>query len=556
MVSANTGGPPPPFYGPMPRPMLSEEHMALADFAWRLGSSNCTSEGPGGIVDETRQDAELLMSLMLSSTSPALHSDDVIPDSEPLSSSEGSFSSDSSYSNSTRRDIFTFTCPSLSLETPGLHSSSLLQCSVDAPTAVFTASQNTLPPSNASPPPALLLGRPLKVDDRDALRLSADAMARNVLQSFQKAMDWRLQVWMEAVCKQLANQERAMLKAGADMEEIKTLLETPEAALIALLRKFADENEITVNSVNTSFQVLPQRVEQKKETEESQQRRESLDSTSTSTSSLGSHEDSQVHQNVTTITNAPPSNSMIESDYLYTVIYKLEFSCDVYVETPAGLTEITFKIPGTIKGKFASNEIDPAADLQSVTVDLDTGVLAHMVEKGCRTVVRTSVEKVMSQAEETEDPEEEEAEVDAPPAALTPSKDDSPSHKMYSPITCATPGATVVTPHSVSQGSEPSDGTDSAIKALFPIPDDFGSGQEHLPRRISPSLLPMKRGSPPPTTTTEEQHQGGGGGSTKRRLPLISPPGNNNSDFHEVNENGPSFPLLCEVAARARSLTD
>ena len=523
--------------------------MALVDFAWRMGSSNCTSEGPGVIVDETRQDAELLMSLMLS-TIPSAHADEFIPDSEPVSSSERSYSSDSSCSNSSRREVFSFTCPSLSLENPGPSaSSSIFHGSFCGHRAVLSGSHGTSLPTNTPPPPALLLGRPLKVDDRDALRLSADAMSRNVLQSFQKAMDWRVQVWLEAVCKQLANQERAMLEAGAGMEEIRGLLETPEAALIMLLRKIAEEHEIAVSSVNTSFQVLPQRVEQNKDAQDPPQRRESIDSTST-TSSLG-HEDQQAHQDCSTATDARPSGSLSESDYLYTVIHKLEFTSDVYVETPAGLTEITFKVPGTIQGNFSSNEVDPAAELRSVTVDLDTSVLAHMVEKGCRTVVRTSVEKVMYQAEETQESDATAETAQDAPAASSPSKEqDSMTCTMSSPVSYADRSAAIVTPRTVSQGSQARGGpptTTSAPKTLFSIPDDFGS--EKQSRRVSPSL-PMKRGTPPPAATEVPE-------AKRRLLPLISPPGNNNnSEYHEVAEDGPSLPMLVEAACRAMNVVD
>jgi hypothetical protein len=44
-------------------------------------------------------------------------------------------------------------------------------------------------------PPAFLLIRPLVVDDRGAMSFSAEAMARNMLLSFQTAVQWRVDTW-------------------------------------------------------------------------------------------------------------------------------------------------------------------------------------------------------------------------------------------------------------------------------------------------------------------------------------------------------------------------
>ena len=539
MVSGAQGVAAPLYYGPVQRPGVSEEQMALVDFAWRLGSSNCTSEGPIGSVDETRQDAELLMSLLLSPR-PTLHSDDEIPESEPVSSSsERSYSSESSCMSSSRREVFSFTCPSLSLENPCHFNSSGRQTSLTSHSDVVCTSNNNNNVSEASQPlPALLLGRPLKVDDRDALRLSADAMARNVLQSFQKAMNWRVQVWMEDICNHLANKEKIMLQDGATLDEIKKLLETPEAALVVMLRTMADEHKIVVNSVNTSFQVLPQRVDPiQTELPQQQERRNSMDSTSTS-SSL-SHEEHQGSE----------GSSLRESDYLYTVMYKLEFTCDVYVEAPAGLTEITLKVPGTIEGNFFSNETDAAAELQSVKVNVDTDCLAKMVEKGCRTVVRTSVENGFTQvtlaheAEEFQDCAEKTSIPDAAKGWT------STEELLLSSPNAYTECTALVTPRNgMHQDYEGYPSGSVMSNALFPIPDDFSGSSRRAGQMTPPppplATLPIKRTIP---LSSDQDHR-----ANKRRLPLISPPGNyTHGEFHAVKEGGPSLPMLVEAACRA-----
>lgn len=560
MVSGCQGVNTPSLYSPMPIPMLTEEHMSLSNFAWHLGSSNCTSECPDGIVDETRQEAQLLMSLMLR-TIPHMQNDDEnddeAPHSEPISS-EQSFSSESSSSYSTkRRDVFSFICPSLSLENPKCSSSSF-QGSHNSAHTPFLASDLAKSFPEEALPPAQLLGRPLKVDDRDALRLSADAMARNVLQSFQKAMDWRLNVWYDEVCAMIVMQENAMAHHGACMEEIQSLLETPEATLMSHLHQIVAQHAITVSSVNTSFQVLPQRIG--KNEPESLERRASMDSCKSSASSLSRDEATQAFEN--------PSHyySMTEAEYLYTVSYKLEFTCDVYVETPAGLIELTLKIPGTIRGKFASTEENPSVELRSVTVDLNTDVLADLVEKGCRTVARTSVEKFMIQFQEENDlkdnkdfktPKNTDPLISSSPYVKN-EEDLIASPNAYS-SNCTDYNAVFVTPHEVSQGMEFNTNMETTMtpKTLLPIPDDFGP--DH-PRRISPhpssrgfesapshtSQLLMKHRTPEITTKPT---------SLKRRL--ISPGANNVKDdenlYHQQKylRDGQSLPLLVEVACRA-----
>jgi hypothetical protein len=244
------------------------------------------------------------------------------------------------------------------------------------------------------------------------------------------------------------------------------------------------------------------------------------------------------------------------------VVHRLQFSCEVQLQTPAGFSEITISVPGTIEGTFQSSEVDSTAELKSVTINLDTKILASMVEKSCRTIVRSSVEKAMTQPEEIEDSEEGEVleESTLTPAANSYSAREESFTLLSPPGNSNMDSAVFVTPRNVF-ASDDSMRTPSP-KVLLPIPDDFDDTTDK-PRRISPQpsshgfmsssdMSPfaprtaMKRSSP---TLSED---GGTTTNVKRRLPLISPLASHDArKFHEVPENGPSLPMLVEVACRA-----
>jgi hypothetical protein len=176
----------------------TNEQLALIRFANLLGSS-ISSDEPG-IANEKDvcNEARLLMSLSCSSpTNISEESGRTSPESD--SSSCQTYSSTSSV----QRNSFTFTCPSLSLGNPFREELSAIRDE-----------------SSESAPPAALLGRILKVDDRDALRLSAEAMARNMMQSYQKAMQWRIQQsWVDQLSRVLLSKESLLQEQNASEEE-------------------------------------------------------------------------------------------------------------------------------------------------------------------------------------------------------------------------------------------------------------------------------------------------------------------------------------------------
>jgi hypothetical protein len=537
----------------------------LTELCQSLASScSCLNEPPNAI-DETRQEAKLLMNLLLSSVS-SIDEDEGFGSSNDANLSSDRSSTSSEISIASKRDLFTFTCPSLSLESPSLNAEKL-----DA--MAHEASE-----------PAHLLSRHLKVDDRDALRLSADAMARNVLQSLQKAINWRIEAWIHVLCNRLVKQEQNMLRSGATLEDIKALLKTPEATLLLALQKLLKDRGVSTESAYTSFEVLLQRIDHTSEMQPSSQQESEVAGTSV------------VYTDEVTTATACSTNTSIQSDpppqdsYSYTVAHQLRFSCTMQLQTLAGFTEITLAVPGSITGSFESSEsiIDPSptTELKSVIVDLDTNILASMIEKACRTIVRSSVEMILSRPTE-EEKEEEQTEANhvlemAPREEVAQPEAHEKTCPLSSPPVYGLnqDDSVYVTPRCISE-----DSTHTPAQVLLPMPDDLDRKTD-MPRRISPQPMSsshsylsssddlslkrypgthtLKRRSPPPISIDDESHQEMNlcnrvnstmASYKRRRLPLISPPGGYH-EFHEVPENGPSLPLLVEVACRAMDVAE
>lgn len=576
----------------------------LMQFCYRLASTcNFADESPND-VDETRKQAKLLMNLMHSNS--AAHCIDVDRNSLlERSISDQSFTSYHSEHSTKNRDRFSFTCPSLSLES----STSSLQ---DVEREVSAMHSYAADADRLSQPAHLLLGRSLKVDDPDALRLSADAMARNVLQSFQKAMYWRIHAWIYVLSKKLVQYEHQMLATGATIEDLKILLQTPEALLIQALQKLVQDRGLTAESAITSFEVLSQRIE---DYEEEANRRSRVTSGSTrSTSSSGSTGSSD---EITSLSDhsTDTMGSHSSETYSYVVAHKLRFSCTVHLQTLVGFTEIAITVPGTVAGSFTSSELDPTAQFKSVKVDLDTNVLASLIDKACRAVVRSSVEKVITQPLESLPLKESSVNNDEI-KAVNEDTETSMSPKVPSFTLTSPPASTANldrTPASssafVTPGPNHSDdlyrATTTPANVLIPIPDDLKGdtrSDNDLPRRISPQPTTSRRrddyvrtGSTnsddsssfvhfpivctratslkrrtPPVLSLEDANDFDSSTSNsnkssankvnsrvqflrqRRSLPLISPPmsGSTTKVFHNVPDNGPSLPMLVEAACQ------
>jgi len=490
---------------------ITGEQLALSDFASRLSSCNySTDPGIGDDDGTTRQEAKLLMSLL--ATIPKLDPDELDSDS--------SYISDSSTS---RRDVFSFTCPSLSLERTKAFSCSAVYSSPGSKRpAAHRVSEDEDEQGEDSevPPPAVLLRRPLKVDDRDALRLSADAMARNVFQSYHKAIQWRIRVWIATLSKALMAKEKEMLLQGAGETELKELLFEREARLILALQEVA--KRISVSGSKTSFRVLPQRLQ-----------------------------DDEVSPLEPSCKKRRSETSIEENDnYNYSVKHSILLECVITLQTPAGFSEIALEVPGTMEGTFVCGE-PGKEELTSVVVDLDTDMLAVMIEKSVRQVVRISVETLIELAASAFSEEctpSTEEKVFSPRKATTESDNASSPTPGRNCNKTKSPGsdfAAIVTPQPRSSSLFKRNQLKPKNSVIMPIPDDFDDKNATTPRRISPQ--PGSSASQAfftPHTPMKSSHRSDG-------LALVSPPPRDSQDYYEVPENGPSLPVLVEVACRA-----
>jgi len=541
-----------PSYDPKEECKPSEEKLALMEFAYRLGSCNYPNE-PGIAADEgtTRNDAKLLMSLLVSPPRldgglPHRHHDDL----DPISSSESEESvapSDSS-SCSRRESLFSFTCPSLSLESSSGSDSSGSTSTTSGhsllrppPTArrLFEDVMERTKTVDETPLPAKLLGRPLKVDDRDALRLSADAMARNIRQSFQKALHWRIHAWIQALSKSLVRKEKEMRECGASEDDLKELLDTCEARLILQLREVA--NVLQVTATGTSFQVLGQ-----------------CPAKSGGRNANGEPATKKLR------TEDQTSAGLQEGDnYQYEVAHVLQMECVVTLQTPAGFSEVTLQVPGAIEGTFLSTGTG-MEELKSIVIELDTNMLAAMVEKSCRTIARASVEAITKKHDgEDNNTDEESQQQKEEPVATTSSELKTPPLRVTGPIFTANEvRAALVTPRArMSDGSRESSSGSAASPQpmLLPIPDNFDERQSNhratSPRRISPQ--------PHVTYSSELSCTGTHFAASVPYTPnpakynsspsLISPPINDAPAeyYHrKTSKDGPSLPMLVEAACR------
>lgn len=462
----------------------AHEQAVLIDFCYRIGSYSCTSEP--GIADDidTRQDAELLMSLMSSRAKLT-----TAEKAELVSSS--SDESEASFERCSVVDSrpFCFTCPSLSLESTGSLRSAV-PTPLSTPTRRVSNEKETFAAKNrATRPPAELLCRGLKVEDRYALRLSADAVARNLLQSFQKAIQWRVQAWKEQCFVALARREQELRSKAAAQSEIKALLDSPEARLVHVLGIVGEQ--IRVVGARTAFPVLE-----------------------TSANEDGLNKRRRLSD---------------ETSFEYQAKYQLLLDCVISLDSPVGFSEIALEVPGSVQGTFVSSQNAPG-ELTSVTIDLDTAILAAMMERGCRKIVRASVEHVFAM-----DP-------GAAPAMKT-LEMTTPTDFVSPPRTKSTGSqvkwSNIVTPRHYSTETHPVDSS-LARCSLFPIPDNIDTD----PRRISP-----QPNSPSFAASTSFELQTPKLGMSAPSL--VSPPLNDMQDYREVTARSPSLPMLVEVACRA-----
>jgi hypothetical protein len=527
----------------LPAPSPSNEQYELMNFAYRLTSIVKNSDPSTVDNIDVRREAMLLMSLSYPSwediheeteatTTPGTNSSGRIT---PPSSSDATTSSASSTTSTntggSRRDSFCFTCPSLSLGNE-----------IEGGTTVTTRGREIGTNNDDSVSPVALLGRTLWVGDRDAIRLSSDAMARNVIQSFQKAMQLRIQSWISSLARYLVMKEGELKSSGATGGTIEELLRSHEALLTVVLRKIS--SKIQVLEASTCFKVMHKLPTLS----------DSLDAPASKKPRF--ENDDRV--------------GLQEGEYVYDVTHVLEMQTALKVSTPAGNVHIDLNVPGVMSGTFLSSEQNCDEELTAVNLQLNTGMLATMIDKGSRIAVRASAEAVLTgqysvEANPTFKDEartevvaraDEENLADSPaPATITEraaqTTTPTPKRKFMDNVNPVS-GIVVITPRDApspsSYGESDSDGDISTEKPVrLQIPDNFSytkNGGVIYPQpsraRDLSSLASFAARLPPKKTL---------------HTTAVVTPLKMSSARYEYREKGPNLPVLVEVACAAMDAT-
>lgn len=399
---------------------------------------------------------------------------------------------------------FSFTCPSLSLISPG--------------------NKNNNSAIGTSTNPSDLLSRKITVNDKDALRLNSEAMAWNLLKSFQTALEWRRHAWIHSLESKLV--EKELLSEGKD--DWKTLLHTPEARILETL-KHHRMDELRVVEARTSFRVSRQRWPLSATTEQQ-----------------------------------PPARkkARLEKSDISTAAHVLSFQCVLHLVTPAGYSKVTLEAPGIIQGVWNTTRDN---ELVSVNMDIDTKVLTKIMEQSCRFLVRSSVESYWETAAAPPSVVSSATASDEESATLS---DEAVSDVLQHPAATLTTTARVVSVSTASDTDEslvyvtpvrrqvggfvsPTPSADGGSKTI-PLPDMM---DDHDARLVSPAPSIM-------TGPHHHHHRRRIGATLKPKptkaatmsslLPLVSPPPRQEEYLSTSDgEQGPSLPALLEVACAA-----
>ncbi|KAL3933457.1 MAG: hypothetical protein SGBAC_010388 [Bacillariaceae sp.] len=558
----------------------SSEQLALFGFAYQLTSIIASDDG--SIADEVdvQEEAKLLMSLSCSSPSPTnIYSSNSTNSNSnsnhhpyqttnattsttatnttqttssttsstgritPSSDTSSCYSSSSSSSNtSSKRDSFRFTCPSLSLEN---HSRA---ATAETTHLIHPSAQESSVSSSSLP--SVLLSRSLKIDDKDALRLSSEAMGRNILQSYKKALDWRLKSWKHSLSRILAQKERDLAtNAHSEEDKMQALLTSGEANLLLALKAMEHNNNLRVIDATTSFKVLPQR--------------------------LNNNNTNHNNNNNTNSSEQQQETSLEETEYEYQVAHAMTLEGILNIHTPAGYCKIELEVPGSMTGTFLSpSDTSATEELTDVCIDVNTDILAAMIEKSSRTVMRAAAEALLKGEGEPEEQQEKSKEevtttADAKTVVTSPQgtkmeeeikkeeQVETPQTTTTTttphPTTAATTTSTTTTPKrkfseermsrmvvitpARNAASSPSSFGDSDCEdhkpVLLSLPDSFGTSESSK----APSLRML---TPKPSRKKQKK--------ASALLPTVVTPHKTQRPEAITNGAGPTLPMLVELA--------
>jgi hypothetical protein len=233
-----------------------------------------------------------------------------------------------------------------------------------------------------------------------------------------------------------------------------------------------------------------------------------------------------------------------ETEYEYEVAHTLSLEVSLNIVAPgAGFAQIDLQIPGIIKGTFLSNEHESDL-LTDVIIELNTDILASMIEKSSRTIVRSSVQSMLERdddhGEESEEHEQEDkliVEKATAPLVLTtvtPKK-----HAQNSSPVFVTPRETLSPALASGRDKE-----DSPL--LLSIPDNLtrGEGKRSL-RLLTPQASRAR------ATSGFSLHQRPY--SKQRELPQLVTPLNQEKPSIVGKGVGPNLPVLVAACAAMNS---
>jgi len=484
----------------------TSEQLALIGFAARLGT--CVSQEDGSIATDgdLRQDAQLLMSLMTSTSTTSVIDEPLSSDEEiAVQSSNGGH--DDLQNSGSHQQSFAFSCPSLSLDA----SSFQTRPSVIQRQVTDGSSERAL---THVQPPAVLLSRPLGVDDRDAMRLSAEAMARNMLQSFHTAVQWRIDTWVSELAESLVLQERDLLAQGASQDDLRELLSSSEALVLASLKHRASKFDVL--DARTSYRVRPQRMEK----------------------------DSRISSPACTAPPAKKRKLETDSDKVYSVSHALSFQTVLNLSTSAGFTEVTLEAPGIIEGTFTITKAGEET-LTGVSVQIDTRVLARMMEKSSRIVVRTATHSCL----EAKAYAPAMVETEAIPECLYTTQLDlsaAPSTDADEPSQTGVVTPRYPSPKPTSYGDSDPESMDKFT--YFPLPDD-------LEQTVGETKAFLRMVSPQPRSQEQSFAHFRTPTSSKILVPSLVSPQPFTETLPKMDTSGPSLPALVEAACNAMRIS-
>ena len=417
------------------------EQMALSEFAAQLEAHVALDNAqPPAKKEDIREEAEILLSLLSAATS------------QNGSVDEGDCQFGMEYQEGgdliRRAPSFSFTCPVMSLNEGSHRDADKAQgSSSDTATEQYFDSDSIATTSV----PAILMGRKLKGDGSKDTEKSGDRIARNIADSFRKAVEWRIQKWIHSLSSILVQRERSLVEAHASDDIIRELLDTPEARVLLYLQKAA--SAIQVVGAKTRLNVRPQRINRNQE-------------------SRGVPPPLKKRK----MTELTPLQT--ESEYKYTVAHVLSFEATLNLKTPAGYTEVTIEAPGFIEGAFLSSDMGEDI-LTGISVEVDTFVIAKAIERSSRIVARTATHAVIPTNEEESEAEEEEV----PKEAQTQELASSPTLFAQTSPTLHEEAmkAVLVTPHKTAS-STLYDATDGSPL----LPDDLDNVAKDVIRMVSP----------------------------------------------------------------------